>query len=103
MPCSFWAALVACYPRRPKPGDRLTLERCGNDSCSVAAPVAEWTSENLERRGPTEVYTEGARYVFSAFTDGKGIVGARASIEKGVTTLHFTSGMSVGVEVRASR
>lgn len=87
-----------------RPGDLLELGRCGNARCSVGAAVATWTFEDFER-GPTEVATEGDRYEFLAFTDGRrvGLVGARASLENGVTTLRFTSGMSVAVEVRAAK
>jgi hypothetical protein len=83
-----------------RPGDLLTLERCGNTRCSVASPVAQWTYEDFERRSPTEVYTEGASYVF---TSPRGIVGAQVSVENGVTNLRFSSGMEVSVIVHASR
>ena len=93
-----------------KSGDRLVLARCANPRCSTAGPVAEWTFDNFDP-APTEVHiegepTDGGRYEFLAFNasaSGLAINGTQASIEKGVTTLRFQSGLTVMIEVRASQ
>jgi hypothetical protein len=87
-----------------KNAERLSLERCGNDRCSVAAPVTEWTSSDFEQRGRAEVRTESDRYVFLLFNlrNGvRGVLGANATVEDGVTILRFESGTTVRVEVRS--
>ena len=86
-----------------KLGERLTLERCGNARCSVAAPVAAWTFYDFERHSPADVYTEGDWYEFLLFNGNRGVYGAEAMAENGVTTLRFTSGTTVTVAVRSSR
>lgn len=84
------------------PGERLTLERCGNARCSVGAAVAEWTFDDFARHSPAEVKAEGDRYGFLLFNGNKGVVGTEAILEHGLTTIRFSSGAIVTVELRSS-
>lgn len=88
-----------------KSGDRLVLARCANPRCGTAGPVAEWTFDNFDP-APKEVHTEGDLYeflAFNAFNPGFALNGAQALAENGVTTLRFQSGLTVMIEVRATK
>ena len=86
-----------------KSGERLRLQRCGNDRCSIAASVAEWASTDLEAV-PAEVRTESnRRYALSLFDVTTGIVGTHAIVEGEFTLLRFESGTTFRVAVHPLR
>jgi hypothetical protein len=83
------------------PGDRLMLQRCGNDRCSVAAPVAEWVFLEGGGYAPLEFQPTGDRYTLTLFNGGRGVIGSDAAVEGVATVVRFESGTLVHVTVRA--
>jgi hypothetical protein len=82
-------------------GDRLILQRCGNDRCSVGAPVAEWAFLEFGEYTPVEVQTTGDRYTLMLFNGSRGVIGSDASVQGVATVVRFESGTLARVTVRS--